>query len=177
MKHVTHSKYPLIAIFFAITACLRTANAGPIPEYEMKAAYLYNLATFTTWPAQTNKQVRLCVLGRDRFGGALEELTHNTLSGVHISLTYLPNLQAIKSCQIMFIDVSERENIPEILKQLDKLPILTVTDNAELYNAGVIVGLFLDNNKLSFDVNYQLAQNASLSISSKLLRVARNVRQ
>lgn len=153
------------------------ARAEPVPEYQMKAAYLYNLATFTTWPAQSGTSVRLCVLGQDRFGGALEKLTRNAPTGVRITLTYLSGLQDVRACQIMFIDGSERDNASNILKQLEGLPILTVTDSPELFRTGVIVGLFLENRRLSFDVNYHLAQSASLSMSSKLLRVARNVNQ
>lgn len=77
----------------------------------------------------------------------------------------------------MFIDASERDNAQAVLKQLEGLPILTVTDSPELFQMGTIVGLFLENRRLSFDVNYQIAQSASLSMSSKLLRVARNVNQ
>lgn len=153
------------------------SRAEPVPEYQMKAAYLYNLATFTTWPAQSGSTVRLCVLGLDRFGGALEKLTRSAPSGVRISLTYLSGLQDVRTCQIVFIDASERDNALSILKQLEGLPILTVTDSPEMFQMGAIVGLFLENRRLSFDVNYQIAQNASLSMSSKLLRVARNVNQ
>ena len=151
--------------------------ADPVPEYQMKAAYLYNLATFTTWPSPSDNTVKLCILGQDRFGGALEGLTRNSTSGVHITLTYLSGLQDVRTCQILFIDASERDNAVVILKQLDGLPIMTVTDSPELFRAGSIVGLFLENRRLTFDVNYHFAQNVRLAISSKLLRVARNVQQ
>lgn len=152
-------------------------SAEPVPEYQMKAAYLYNLATFTTWPSQSGNQVKLCVLGQDHFGGALEGLTRSVSGGVRISLSYLSTLQDVRACQIVFIDASERDNAAGMIKQLEGLPILTVTDSPELFRTGAIVGLFLENRRLSFDVNYHIAQNSSLSMSSKLLRVARNVNQ
>ena len=169
----------ILKVMLAVVSSLGSghARAEPVPEYQMKAAYLYNLATFTTWPAQSSGTVRLCVLGQDRFGGALEKLTRSSPSGVKISLTYLSGMQDARGCQIMFIDASERDNAQAILKQLEGLPILTVTDSPELFQMGAIVGLFLENRRLSFDVNYQIAQSASLSMSSKLLRVARNVNQ
>jgi len=167
----------LLSLWWLIMAPLLTgvAHADAVPEYEMKAAYLYNLATFTNWPAQSGSTVKLCLLGKDHFSGALERLTGYSASGVRITLSYLPNLQDARTCQILFIDGSEAANAADIVKQVEKLPVLTVTDNLDLFRAGVIVGLFLDNRRLSFDVNYQLALNASLNMSSKLLRVARNV--
>ncbi len=158
------------------------ANAEPIPEYQMKAAYLYNFATFTTWPTNPNysgasNSVRLCILGNDSFGGALEKLTKNPSGGVRIALSYLADINDVNHCQILFIDASELNNSAEIMKQLDKFPVLTVTDNPDLFRAGAMIGLFLDNKRLTFDVNYAQAKNAQLSISSKLLRVARKVLQ
>lgn len=148
----------------------------------MKAAYLYNFATFTTWPTSPNNSgsgnsVRLCVLGNDSFGGALEKLTKNPSSGVRIALFYLADINDANNCQILFIDASELINSAEIMKQLEKSPVLTVTDDPDLFRAGAMIGLFLDNKRLTFDVNYAQAKNAQLSISSKLLRVARKVLQ
>lgn len=165
-----------ISILAALLSGLMcSATASPVPEYEMKAVYLYNFATLTTWPSQTEKIVRLCVLGKDRFGGTLEGLTSNSSGGVRIMLSYVPNIQAARFCQILFIDASERGNVADILKQLDRLPILTVTDNQELFQSGFMVGLFLENKRLAFEVNYAKALDARLSMSSQLLRVARKV--
>ncbi len=44
-------------------------------EYLLKAAFLYNLANFTTWPTEAfsgpQKPLRLCILGEDPFGAAM----------------------------------------------------------------------------------------------------------
>jgi hypothetical protein len=153
------------------------AVAEPIPEYQMKAAYLYNFAAFTTWPTPPNNAVRLCVLGNDSFGGALDKLTKNPSGGVRIVLSYLSDVNDVNHCQILFIDASELHNSANIMKHLDRFPVLTVTDNPDMFQAGAMIGLFLDNKRLTFDVNYVQAKNAQLSISSKLLRVARRVLQ
>ncbi len=174
-------KYPslkrILAIPALIVGLMPIAVAEPVPEYDMKAAYLYNFALFTTWPSRADNNVRLCVFGKDRFGGALERLAGNPAIGVRIALSYLPSLQAANNCQILFIDASVRDSAVEILNQLGKFPVLTVTDSPDLFQAGVMIGLFLENNRLGFDVNYAQAQNVSLVMSSKLLRIARKVQQ
>ena len=162
-----------------LSGLAQPAMAAPVPEYEMKAAYLYNFATLTDWPANiaTNKSIKLCVLGNDSFGGALEKLTRNSTGGLRITLSYLANINEAHSCQMLFIDASEVKQVTEIINQLEKSPVLTVTDNHELFRAGAMIGLFLDNKRLMFDIDYGRAQNAQLNISSKLLRVARTVHQ
>ena len=52
-------------------------TATPPGEYQIKAAYLLNFARYVEWPAARlpgGATLRLCVLGRDPFGGALAGL-------------------------------------------------------------------------------------------------------
>lgn len=173
-RYLTLFTFALLAL---LPSFMRAAIADPVPEYDMKAAYLYNFAALTSWPEHAGKPIKLCVLGKDNFKGSLEKLTLSQTNGVRISLTYLPNLKTIDHCQMLFIDASERANADEILQQLDNMPVLTVTDHTDLFKSGVMIGLVVENKRLTFDVNYARTQNAGLSVSSKLLRVARKVIQ
>jgi len=175
MKRIVRLTFFLLAVLLPGFMCAATAE--PIPEYDMKAAYLYNFAALTSWPEYTGKQIRLCVLGKDRFKGSLEKLAANAAGGIRISLSYLPNLKASENCQMLFIDSSEQANAEDILQYLDNMPVLTVTDSPDLFDAGVMIGLFVENKRLTFDVNYAQTKNAGLSVSSKLLRIARRVLQ
>ncbi|WP_187287225.1 YfiR family protein [Methylotenera mobilis] len=169
---------------FIIAFCLATlpltAIPAPIPEYDMKAAYLYNLAMFTEWPENaintpTNNTVRLCILGNDSFGSSLSTLSRSRNTGMRIQLSYLTDVKRADFCQVLFIDKSELKNTESVLKLLENKSILTVTDNEEIFRMGLMVGLFLDKNKLIFDINYTLANSSKINISSKLLKMARYV--
>jgi hypothetical protein len=185
MKHSRLFLSSALMVMFLLLS--PSAYAEPVPEYQMKAAYLYNFALLTTWPAgldyesnkklEAYKSVKICVLGDDSFGGALQQLTRNSSSNIRITLSYLANMNNVQDCQILFIDVSTLDNPTAMLKKLEKTPVLTVTDNLDLFNAGAMIGVFLENKRLVFDVNYTQISNAQLSMSSKLLRVARKVLQ
>lgn len=151
-------------------------TAEPILEYDMKAAYLYNFAVLTEWPTKNNNELNLCILGKDSFNGALENLAKKSANGSQVKLTYLANIQLASTCNLLFIDKTESRASSANLQALANLPILTVTDNPALFGAGAMIGLFIEDNKLAFDVNYTIAKNAKLNISSKLLRVARTVK-
>lgn len=176
------SYLPLITMLVALGASglALVVQADPVTVSDMKVAYLYNFARLTTWPIHTsnkdvNKKVSLCVLGKDSFSERLETLTQNIVGGVYISVRYLPNMQTVNDCQLLFIASSERANAAHIFKQLEKMPVLTVTDNLSLFNAGAMLGLIVDHKRLVFDVNYLQIKNADLRISSKLLHVSRRV--
>ena len=173
-----------IILRFIITLCLvmlpLIATPAPVPEYEMKAAYLYNIAMFTEWPASTissptNNTVRLCILGNDNFGTSLNSLSRSRNTGMKVQLSYLADVKQADFCQILFIDKSEIKNTESVLKLLENKSILTVTDNEELFRMGLMVGIFLDKNRLVFDINYALVRTAKIIISSKLLKMARSV--
>lgn len=175
MKHLIISFALLSAVM--LPSFMSAATTESIPEYDMKAAYLYNFAALVTWPDSPGKKIKLCVLGKDSFKGGLEKLATGSAGRVSINLTYLSSLKASGSCQILFIDASEHANAEDILQYLGSNPVLTVTDSPDIFNSGAMIGLFVENKRLTFDVNYAQTQNARLIVSSKLLRVARRVLQ
>lgn len=153
------------------------SRADPVAEYEMKAAYLYNFVNFTTWPESSPATVKLCVLGKDSFRGSLEKLTRKNNANLRIQLNYIADAKSADHCHLLFIDSSEGSNAATIIPKLEKMPILTVTDSPEVFDTGGMIGLFMDGQRLTFDVNYAKTQASNLVISSKLLRVARKVSQ
>ena len=48
------------------------AKSDDLPEYRLKAAFLYNFAAFTEWPADVGSTLNLCVYGQDPFGEDLD---------------------------------------------------------------------------------------------------------
>jgi len=55
--------------------------------------------------------------------------------------------------------------------------MLTVGEGDDFPAAGGVIGLVIEDNKVRFDVNLEAAERAGLKISSKLLKLARNVRE
>jgi hypothetical protein len=150
-------------------------SAEPIPEYDIKAAFLYNFTQFTEWPAASEKAVRLCIFGSNPFGSKLEDLVQKTTNNRKLSVQHLGNLNNIDNCQVLFISELERTSPQELLAATGKSPILTISDDKSLFESGMMVGLFVDRNRIVFDINYTSIRNANLSMSSKVLNLARKV--
>ena len=151
-----------------------SAPADPMPEYSMKAAFLYNFALFTEWPQLPEDSLNLCVLGKDPLGTALDAVEGKQINGLRLTVSRI-KIGSVRNCQILFLGEAEGVNIRRLLVDLEEVPVLTVTDNESLLQAGVMIGLTVENKRLTFDINAEAAQRAHLSISSKLLRLARNV--
>lgn len=167
----------LVAMFIMVGSGVLLAQA--VAEYKMKALYLYNFALLTDWPgASEDDGIRICLFGKDRIGGELEGVIRNAQSSRRMRILYPSSLDAAKGCHVLYLDGSLASEAAGTqfraqLAVLADAPILTVTDSRELFQQGVIVGLFLEGNRLVFDVNLGLAVRNRLALSAKMLRVAR----
>jgi hypothetical protein len=63
-----------------------------------------------------------------------------------------------------------------VLDQLRGRPILTVSDADGFAEAGGMIGLFIEDSRVRFAINLGAAESAHLTISSRLLNLARIVR-
>ncbi len=154
--------------------------ARPVSEYAVKAAFVYNFAKFVTWPPGAFKSVdspvRICVLGGNPFGDALDQIVAGkSFEGRAFVVMYPKDGRDANGCQIIFIARSERNVLPGILSDIGGSRALTVADTDGFARRGVMIDLFLEGNKVRFAINPAAAARAGISISSKLLSLAKIV--
>lgn len=159
----------------AMFAIMATAAAGPVAEYELKAALLYNFASFTTWPASAPAGMTVCVLGSDPFGPALDALAEKSLRGATVEVRRIRHARDARACHVVFLSEADAKNTAAALDGLQGKPVLTVADGENSVQHGVMIGLRQEGGRLAFDVNTAAVQAAGLVMSSKLLRLARTV--
>jgi len=156
------------------TAQLR---AQAFKEYDLKAAFLYHLAQFVDWPAEAfstaEAPIVIGILGVDPFGKALQEIVQDeVIKNRKLSLQRFHNTDEIKSCHILFISQSEAGRLDQIFTALKGRSILTVGDTEGFAQRGGVVRFVTEKNKIRLRINVDLAKEANLTISSKLLRAA-----
>jgi len=148
-------------------------------EYLIKAAILYNFAKFAEWPAAAFRNdgapLRICVLGDDPFGPALNSLQGKTVRNRALAAAHIASVDAAAACHILFISASESERLDTILNTVGKLPVLTVADISRFANSGGIIALKEVDKRSRIEVNIGAADQAGLKLSSKLLRLADTV--
>jgi len=164
-----------ILIFVAWIACMPLAtNAEPVPESAMKAAFLYNFALFTEWPAHA-EAINLCISPEDSLAYALNSVEGHEIRGMRLNVTHLTTFPDVSSCDILFLGESDRLRARELLGRVGNSPVLTVTDVDGLVEQGVMIGMFTSNKHLAFEVNLDASRRSGLALSSKLLHLARRV--
>jgi len=148
-------------------------------EYEVKAAFLYKFASFVEWPSSAaNGPLCIAIWGRDPFGSALDDVVKGkTINGRSFEVKRLHGGQDALTCNIVFISQSEKTRLRAILDRLQGASILTVSDIPGFCREGGMIEFELRDEKVHFDINPEAGERARLKLSSKLLSVARIVRE
>ncbi len=145
-------------------------------EHLIKAAILYNFAKFASWPETSftypGAPLRICVLGQDPFGAALDSLHGKQVRNRPLAISRISAVEEAPQCHILFISASEEVRLPTILDYVSRLPILTVADMRRFANSGGIIALKEVDNRSRIEINIGAAEQAGLKLSSKLLRLA-----
>jgi len=171
------------------------ACAESVQEYELKTAYLYNFALFTLWPQdwspETGNSMSICTIGQDQFGPALDQLQGRKVREKRLIVHRAVSLEEAHTCHVLYIAVSEQENMAKIYETLRNSSVLTVTDfnaalpmrsmistpsdSAEIMPTKGIINMTVENQRLVFEVDTTGARQARLVMSSKLLHLAKRV--
>jgi hypothetical protein len=151
-------------------------------EYQIKAAFLYNFAKFVEWPPDNiggaSGPVTICIVGEDPFGKLLDEFTQGkTINGRPVLISRLKPGQELKGCQIAFISSADRNQFKSIFQNADRADVLTVGETAGFAALGGTINFIREEGKVHFEVNVDAAQRANLKISSKLLSLAKIVKE
>ncbi len=151
-------------------------------EYAIKAAYLYQFGRYVEWPAQSFADNRspliIGVLGTDPFGGILEEIARTKrIEGRPIVVRRFTSMADYPACHILFITSSVGpEQKAAAIQKAQGTHTLLVGEEPGFVEHGGTINFFLEENKIRFEINAEVAKKNQLKISSKLLSLAKIAR-
>ncbi|MGH9783315.1 MAG: YfiR family protein, partial [Terriglobia bacterium] len=83
----------------------------------------------------------------------------------------------LRSCHILFISRSERERFAQIVSRLRGSSVLTVSELPGFADAGGMIEFIVEEGKARFSINTATTEAAGLRLSSRLLRVAKEIKR
>ncbi|MCB9367436.1 MAG: YfiR family protein [Calditrichaeota bacterium] len=181
-RHGTPARIPgLVALFLAILAYVVPAHvAERTSEYQLKAAFIYNFANFTTWPDSTfegeHSPLVVAILGDDPFGSDLDVAESKvTTSGRVLEVERVNSLAALPSCHILYISRSFSHSMSSIADFAKDRAILTITDVVDACDNGIMICFFSEDNKIRFHVNLDAVEDSKLRVDPRVLKLGRAV--
>lgn len=164
----------------ALSSLLGTSQETVPSELEVKAAYLVNFAKFAEWPSaafpDAGSPIIVGVLGRDPFGEILDRVLAGQKAGSRpFKLRRGKRIADMEGCHLLFIAEADRDRVGDALSELRGRNILTVSDSENFASLGGVIGFYVDQKRIRFEVNPQALEKQGLKLSSKLLKLARIV--
>jgi hypothetical protein len=166
----------LLAAQLLVSAAIVAQGVEPA----LKAAFLYNFVKFAEWPAEavtSDGALRLCVLGDEAVGIALEQTVKDRqVDGHPLTVVRVNVNSALSSCHVLYVTGLDRRRSAQLIERVKGAPVFTVSDLDAFATFGGVGQLFVENGKMRFALNPTSAQRARLRISSKLLALAKVVK-
>ncbi len=169
----------LLAAITLIGLSVPAARAQEViaPEYQVKAAFLYNFAKFADWPANAftnnNQSFVIVVYGKNPFGRILEETVKGKkIADRNVSVRVCNKLADIGDCHLLFTTESDKERLSDLFTHLANRPTLTVGQSEGFAHRGGMINFIKENAHVRFEINDGRAKAAKLKLSSRLLRLA-----
>jgi len=166
-----------------LTALLLGAAAmlvQAVDESELEAAIVYNVLMFADWPPDvlaTGAPVRLCVAAGGGLAQALKALQGRDLHGAPMQTQEVGAATPARPCHAVFVDSLSRPGLSPLLKTLRGSGTLVISDDVAVPNDDAGIVLSRAGTRYIFEVNMQPVKQARVRLSSKLLRLARTVRE
>lgn len=147
-----------------------------LPEYDVKAAYLFNFAKFVEWPEsafpEADAPLRLCVFGFDPFGDALAGLAGKSVHERRLVIERVRQPERTETCHVLFVARRESHRAATLFRQLTDSTVLTVTESESPEEPRGIINLVMRDNRILFQIAPGAAERRALRISSRLLQLA-----
>jgi hypothetical protein len=164
----------MLVTLFAFTAALARAQGR---EYDVKAAFLYNIVNLTTWPPEAfqtpSDPIRLCVIGGDPFGRTLERIIEGDTVGSRSVIVDHVRGDDVAQCSLLFVPRAAAARVPQMIHSTAARPVLTIGESPDFLKQGGMINFVIDSGRVRFDVNLAAVTARGLTVSSRLLRVAR----
>lgn len=142
----------------------------------IRSAMVYNFCKFVQWPeGSQGDSIVLGIVGEQLSAADFHSIQGKTVRDVPITIRVINTTQDLADCNLVFIGKDQSQEFSTTLAVAQAESILTISDIDGFCRDGGIIQLVERRGKLRFFINRQAADEAHLSMSSQLLKVARVV--
>jgi hypothetical protein len=160
---------------FLVSADYSALQTAVQLETQVKAAFLVNFARYTEWPKRQPSagSFQICIAGEGMSSTLEATVRGEGAGGRPIAVRSLSGGDDGRDCEVLFIAASEaKRRQTDLLNAVHRSPVLTVGESEDFIANGGIIRFLKAGNRIRFEINPDAAKRASLTISSRLLRLA-----
>lgn len=164
----------------------RAQQAEVDREYLLKAGYLPNFGRYTVWPQAgvPGGQFVIGVLGKNPFSAVKAEMEKLEIDKKKVVVKEFKSMKDYQPCHILFVSNAPAGDNPKeqaadrlasALAALNKKPVLLVADSPGLATKGAMLNLYLEMNKVKYEINVEAIKSAGLMPKADLQKYGKPV--
>lgn len=147
-----------------------------MPEYELKAGFLYNFAKYVEWPAaafeKPDSPIRIGIVGPDPFGPAIDRTLKDRVAQERkFEIVRFADPSDLQPCHILFVPRAEKRR-GDIARKIEGWATLTVGEEEGFASSGGVVNILIEKERPKLEINTDAADLAKLKIQARLLKLA-----
>jgi hypothetical protein len=150
-------------------------------ENQIKAAYLYQLGRYVDWPAKSFANSKspfvIGVMAHDPVVPILEQIARlKKIQDRPIQIRRFSSAAGIRACHLLYLPASlAADDLTEVIRKTARPGVLLMGDSDGFLDKGGTMQFVVEDNRIRVVISRKAAKRAGLTISAKLLQVARVV--
>lgn len=170
----------LVLVLTVFTVGTPAETIVDVSERQLKAEMIVRMLRLVAWPTPSSPAMPLAVtvIGDSALAEALRTAAAGQrVEGRSLVVGQVPTLAHLPASPspVVVLSASQRASAPALSRALDQKAVLTIGEGEGMGLAGLVIGVYVDGDRIRFDANTGAASRAGLSLSSHLLRLARIV--
>ena len=167
--------------WLAVCVCVAFAMAtwhayAQTDLFALETAYIFNFTQFTRWPADaTRSELTVCASAHSPLRNGLAALNGRAIGSLAWRFQPLSDKGQQGDCNVLVL--SGPDDVTSGVREMfaSDRPVLIVSEDATMMPGPVVIRLIEQDDHLRFDIDNTEASRRHLSLSSKLLSLARRV--
>ena len=167
----------LIFVFWLLWSS-QPAFADPSKEGIVKSAVVFKLLLFVDWPSpmQSTELLRLCVLQEGAFLNQMQLYNGRKINGQTLSVALRQGSpEGMQGCHAVFVETGNLPALNRAIALARQQPMLVLGEGNQALTQGAMISIDTDGGKIAMDIHLESLRKSQLSVSSKLLNLARRV--
>lgn len=152
-----------------------------VDEPELKAAIVFNLLLFVEWPPEreptATQSLVLCLRSGSELFAPLERLSQRPIRNARLDLRALLPEGDVRPCHALFSDGPDGDRSALARRIGRSTGAIVIADETAQPSDGTSIQLRRLDSRIGFDVSLVALRQAGVQVSSKLLRLAKAIRE
>ncbi|MEO5739167.1 MAG: YfiR family protein [Vicinamibacterales bacterium] len=147
---------------------------------QVKAAFLYNFARFTEWPADAfvseSAALVIGIAGDEALRRTVDDVIRGKFAGIRSLKTRLiRNPSDTAGVHMLYIGGTAASGAEDFVQALNHGPVLTVGDVDGFSDKGGMINFLIANSRVRFEIRMDVTERSRLKVSSRVLTLAKTL--